>query len=823
LLLVRRFWERDRVDDELGGALDGLRVVDFSTSLTGAHISGLLADFGADVVLVEPPAGGALRGQPAWPFWGRGKRSAVLDLTDEHDAGTARALAARADVVVETWRPGVAERLGLGYEELASDNARLVYASVTGFGREHPWSQLHCYEPVVMAKLGGLTGFSNLSRRDGPAYVATPYSAYTAAQLALQGVLAALYEREASGRGQRVDTTLVQGILAHDTWNWLVRMLTSRYPGALSAAPPVDAEKLIPNHALFFRLLVGLSADGRWMQFSQTSERLWQAFLRVTELDVVLEDPEYHDAPNSEDPSVRVAFWERALTNIRTRTYDEWLEVFDATPDVWGEIFRHDTELLHHPQLVHDHRVAVVDDRDLGPVLQPGPLVRMDATPAVVDRPAPRLDEHGDRVRAEANAARDGSAAAGLESTLDGEPPLAGVTVLELGTYYAAPYGATLLADLGARVIKIEQLDGDPIRHIIPFPEVGAIKVLQGKESVAVDIGCDEGREIVLELVRRADAVLQSFRAGVAERHGYTADDLLAVNPDLVYLQAPGYGPGDPCGHRPAYAPTIGAGSGLAYRNVGGVEAVPQRPDLDLEDLKRYSMHMNSAAMGPLNADPLSATSVGTALALGLLARRRGAPGQAMLMSMLSTMAHALSEEMVEYAGRADPSRPDGDLYGLSARYRLYRASDGWVFLAAPRERDWPALAAALGLPERLRDDDAELAAVLDERFASGDAEEWERVLVPKGVTCVAVSTKPLDGLLFSDLGNELGVVVETTHPTIGDYPRCMPMVRFSRSRGVAGPAPLCGRDTDAVLAELGYSRERIDDLRAAGVLGQVP
>jgi crotonobetainyl-CoA:carnitine CoA-transferase CaiB-like acyl-CoA transferase len=190
---------------------------------------------------------------------------------------------------------------------------------------------------------------------------------------------------------------------------------------------------------------------------------------------------------------------------------------------------------------------------------------------------------------------------------------------------------------------------------------------------------------------------------------------------------------------------------------------------------------------------------------------------------MLSTMAHALSEEMVEYAGRPDPARPDADLYGLSARYRLYRAFDGWVFLAAPRDRDWPALAAALELPERLADDDEKLAAVLAERFASRDAEEWERLLVPQGVTCVEVSTKPLDGLLFSELGNELGVVVETTHPTLGEYPRCTPMVRFSRSRGVAGPAPLCGRDTDAVLTELGYSRARIDELRAAGVLGQVP
>ena len=130
-------------------------------------------------------------------------------------------------------------------------------------------------------------------------------------------------------------------------------------------------------------------------------------------------------------------------------------------------------------------------------------------------------------------------------------PPLAGVTIVELGTFYAAPYGAAVLADFGARVIKVEAPEGDPLRNLMPFPELAGVKAMQGKESVAVDMASERGREIVLELARRADVVLQSFRAGVAERHGYTAADLLAVNPDLVYLNAPGYGSDGPCGHRP--------------------------------------------------------------------------------------------------------------------------------------------------------------------------------------------------------------------------------------------------------------------------------
>jgi len=208
---------------------------------------------------------------------------------------------------------------------------------------------------------------------------------------------------------------------------------------------------------------------------------------------------------------------------------------------------------------------------------------------------------------------------------------------------------------------------------------------------------------------------------------------------------------------------------------------------------------------------------------LGLLARRRGAPGQRMLMSMLSTMAHALSEEMVEYADAPELAAPDAGLYGLSARYCLYRASEGWVFLAAPADSDWHALAGALVLPDDLRDDDDALAETLAERFASRPADAWERELTALDVACVAVSTSPLDSILLSDIGESLGVVTETTHATIGDYPRCTPMVKFSRSGGVAGPAPLCGQQTDAVLKELGYPADRIDALRAAGVLGSVP
>src|SRR5260221_4803697 len=135
-------------------ALSGLKVVDFSNALPGAWASQLFADFGAEVVVVERPGGSDLRSQPAAPFWLRGKLSVELDLKDAVDRDVALTLASGADVVIESWRPGVAERLGLGYDDLASGHPGLVYGSITGFGRSGPFAHVKGYEGVVMAQIG---------------------------------------------------------------------------------------------------------------------------------------------------------------------------------------------------------------------------------------------------------------------------------------------------------------------------------------------------------------------------------------------------------------------------------------------------------------------------------------------------------------------------------------------------------------------------------------------------------------------------------------------------------------------------------------------
>ena len=808
------------------GPLAGLRVVDFSNSPAGAHASHTLADFGAEVVHVEPPGGSPLRATPGYPFIARGKKSVALDLHDADDRALARTLAKGADVLIETFRPGVAERLGLGYDELSVDNPGLVYGSVTAFGRTGPYAGAKGYEALVMARIGALATSGAMVARDGPAHVSVPYCTYAASQTLLTGVLAALHERETSGRGQRVDTSLVKGIAALGTWNWYLRIITSKYPDAYTAQSPVS-DRGVPLSPLFFMLLIGLTKDGRWLQFSQVQLHLYQAMLKVFGLDWMMADDEWKQAVFAADPDKTEAFWERLLEAVQSKTLEEWQAIFEKDHDVWAETMRRGSELLDHPQMAHLNAAVEIDDAERGTVRQPGPIARLRATPAVLRRGAPLLDGDGDAIRAAPWVVRIAARAAG-EST---RRPLGNITVLELGTFFAAPFGGTVLRELGARVIKVEPIEGEPMRSLLPFPEAGGAKAMQGKESIAVDLSSDEGRAIIHALARRADVVLQSFRAGVAVRQGVDCATLRALNPDVIYLNAPGYGIDGPCGDRPAYAPTIGAGSGLVMRNIGS--SVPERAGLSIKEIRANALRLTGAGTTEYaQADGISALTVASAMALGVVVRDRTGVAQEMLTTMLTSTAHALADDMVEYADRAPTPQADTELFGYNALYRLYEAADGWIYLAAPAPREWDALVAALhddvelGADSRFatetdrRTHDDVLVETLAAVFRTKPAQHWEDHLLAHDVGCVVAHPEAPEAVLQSEeFGRASGLIVDVEHPTFGDHARLAPLVEFSRSETVAEPGCLAGEHTDAVLAELGYDHAAITDLRERGVV----
>ncbi len=812
--------------------LAGLTVIDLSTTLPGAQATQFLADAGADVILVEGPQSSPLRADPGWPGLLRGKRSIELDLHSDDGRATLDGLLRRADVLVATMRPAAAARLGLTAEPLAARCPRLVAALITGWGSRGPWAGYKGYEALIMAKAGVLHSKRQLTPGPDPAYVSVPYASYAAGQTAVHGILAALYERESSGRGQVVEANLVSGVGSLDTYNWFYEMILRRYPDAFQ--PLADAFDAAgrPQSRLMYALLVGATKDGTWLQFAQSAPHLTQAFLEELGLADEVREPKWAGFPDLPTPELRQEWWDKMLARVGERTLAEWEAVFDRNSNVFGEQFRTPDEALAHPQIAYEGRAVTVHDPDLGPVRQPSTMVHANGGPLTAIDRAPRPGEHAREIRLlaaqrEREEAASDAAGPGASGPAPRGCPLAGVTVLELGGMFAAPFGATVLADLGGRVIKVEPLEGDTIRGIMAFPEAGGGKVLQGKESIALDIRTPEGLAIVHEVATQSDVVLQCYRAGVAARIGIDEATLKALNPDLVYLNAPGYGIDGPYGGKPAYAPSIGAASGVSLTDapLGGA-----RPESHQQLLSGARNLRAGGTVPAVQSDGIAALGVGSGLLLGLYAQRRGITLTDLVTTMLGSCTQALISRNTSYQARPPLTRVDDEFRGLGPLYRLYRAADGWVFLAAPAGGEWPALAAALsGYPglddERFasaagRAEHAEaLAVALAEVFATRAKDDWEAELTARDVGCVAVAQENAEWRMQDDEFYQAGYAVDAVSPIFDQHRRPAPLVRFSRSATKADAGCRLGQHTDALLRELGYDDERIADLRKRDVV----
>jgi crotonobetainyl-CoA:carnitine CoA-transferase CaiB-like acyl-CoA transferase len=807
------------------GPLAGLVVVDLSTTLPGAQATQFLADCGAEVIMVEPPDGSPLRELAGWPALLRGKRSVTLDLHDDADMERLRALLRRADVMVNTMRPTTAERIGLTHDALSKAYPRLVVAMITGWGSTGPFRDYKGWEALVMAKTGVMHEKRGLATRPGPAYTTFAYASWGAAHAAVQGVLAALLERESSGRGQTVETNLVTGMGSMDPYNWFYEMVLERYPGAFEPMDAAYDDQGRPQAYLIYALLVCPTKDGRWLQFAQVSPRLIGAWL--TELDLLgeLADPKWQGFPMLPTPELRTEWWDMMIERVRARTLAEWQQAMAENLDLSGELFRTPEDSLDHPQTMHEGRATTVVDPELGPVRQPSTLIHAEGRPLTELRPAPRLGEHNDALSVgdlvDAVAAADGS--------IPDDPPLKGVTVLEFGSMFAGPYGATLLADLGARVIKVEPLEGDNIRNLVAFPEAGGAKVLQGKESVAIDFTKPEGLDLVYEIAKRSDIVLQCFRGKAAERAKIDEASLKAVNPDLAFVTTSGYGVDGPFAHRAAYAPSIGAASGLALVDSHDTG----EPPTDLDDLHRRAVKLHAGGAVPaVQSDGIAAHGVGSALLVALYAKRIGRPLSNVVTTMLATVQQAMIAYNASYATRPATRPADDQFFGMNALYRMYRAADGYVFLAAPLPREWPALTKAMSpyvdlhADERFADADSrarhdeELIAALTAVFATKTKLEWEHELSAQDVGCVEVVEANSELVLQTDQYFEAGYSVQAHSPIFEEHRRLAPLCRFSRSRTRADAGCTIGQHTDAVLREIGLDEAAIADLRVKKIVG---
>lgn len=376
------------------GALDGIRVLDLSQGAAGPICTMHLGDLGARVVKVEPPGGewGRALGPPfvgdvAAAFIGmnRNKRSVVVDLKRPGGRDIVARLAAHTDVLVESFRPGVMARLGLGYETLAADHPRLVYCAISAFGQDGPWR----HRPGVDGIVQGASGLMSVTGEPdgGPVKVGVPAADTSAGFLAAQGVLAALFARERTGRGQRVDVALLDALLAFQTVPLAMYLASGTPPGRTGSGAAYAA----PNEAFPTR-------DGFIMVAAYTPER-WAALCEVLGRRDLAADARF--ASNEARVRHRAAL-RAALTPIfRTRSSAEWVSALDAADIICGPIATY-PEVVAHPQVRHNNMVVSFEHPRLGRTAVIGSPLRLSETPTAVTRPAPLPGEHSVEVLLEA-------------------------------------------------------------------------------------------------------------------------------------------------------------------------------------------------------------------------------------------------------------------------------------------------------------------------------------------------------------------------------------------------------------------------------------
>ena len=798
---------------------DGITVLDFTSGRAGGVATMVMSDFGAEVIKVEPPGGEKFRNAPGSIQWNRGKKSIVLDLKTPEGRDHARGLAQLADVVVESFRPSVTQRLGIDYDSLRDGHPELVYATLTGFGASGPYAHYKGYDGVVAAKTGRTMMFAGQNPREGPNHVVTQGVCHAAATALIRGITSALYVRERTGRGQRVETSMLKAVTTYDHVSWVHGQMVENRPDEYPPDPSVGTGRGNPTGYLPAR-----TKDGQWIQLGNVVERLFRSMMHSLDMDFIYEDPRFETAPFLDQKALD-ALERIMLEKVQEKTLDEWMAIFlSEAGNAAAEPYLTSEQALDHPQIVHNGNVQEVDVPGVGGTMQLGPMVNMKATPGSTQGPAPALGQHTDKVlaRLRSNTKRHTNGAKALMP----KHPLEGITLLDLGTVINGPLGCALVAELGARVIRIEAPGGDWGRQGLPF---SAHRTMAGSEGICLDLKTEEGQEIMSKLAAKADLLLHSMRPGAPERTGIGYEQLSKINPKLVYVYAGGYGSTGPYSHRPSMAPIAGAVSGGGVAQMGGDGFPHPDQSLSIEEIAAVAKQLKRANDGTADHSTAMVNAVG--LVLGLYARERTGMAQYVESTMIAANAYLNIDDFYRHDGKQPRPLPDRDGYGLHALYRLYRAKTGWVFLACPFDDEWQALCRTIDRPD-LRDDprfatnearekhDDALIDKLAGMFAAEEPMHWEELLTAADVACVKAEDRGMYFFFNEDPHvRENGLLTQVEAPRFGEFWRYSPVVDFSETSGRTGPGPLKGEHTRPILRELGYTDEQIHDFQQRKVV----
>jgi crotonobetainyl-CoA:carnitine CoA-transferase CaiB-like acyl-CoA transferase len=793
-------------------ALSGLRVIDL-TGRRGGYCGLLLANLGAEVVLVEPPGGAPLRREGpfkddiphderslAFAAYHTNKLGLVLDLEQQADRETMRALAVKADAVLEDRPAGYLDAIGLGFDALSAVNPALVMTSITGFGQSGPYRDFSTSSIVAFA-MGGLMNLCGHPGRPplmGPCDVAY----HLGCVLAAFGTLVALFQRRASGRGDHVDVSL-QDVLASDPFLRIMTRysVTGEIPertGHSQATTVADTYKCKDGYARIF--------------VNQPDH--WRRFVEWLGSPPELMDPQLEAVPRRMPLRPMI----NGLVEARTANYETaaFFEEFQSKRLAASPI-NSPGAFLGDKQTEHRSYVVEVVDSSLGAHSFPGDPYRFSVTPWQIARGAPRPGEHQGELGRLLSEASEGlcDRAPREDAAAPQSAPLAGIRVISFPTGIVGPALASLLADHGAEVIAIEA--GRALRS----PQRGQrwqvasdLESNHSKKRIAINMKAPEGLELAKRLIAKSDVVAENFSARVMTSWGLDYRRMKQIRDDIIMVSLQAFGQTGPRRDFVSFGPILMSFSGMAY--------LWRDPEIE------------RPGAGCQTAFPdFIAPSYGALAVLAALHHRaRTGQGQYIDISQAETAASMLGPAYLEFLVNGREPQAEGNFSALAAPHGAYRCKgdDRWCAIAIESQDQWVKFCEIAGHKEWLSDarfadlsarvrHRAELDAVIESWTTRHTPHQVMLILQREGLAAGVVQTA--EDLYRDPHLRERGFAREVFHPQLGWMTRAGASVRLRRARfEPSGIAHQAGDDNESVFGELlGLSRAQIAALTEREVL----
>jgi len=795
------------------GALTGTTVLEYASFIAGPYCGRLLADLGAEVIKVEPPAGDPARAYGPFPrnvphpergavfvHLNTNKFGVTLDLESADGQAEFREMATAADVVIEDCPPGHLDSLGLGYADLTRLNPALVMTSITPFGQTGPYRDYRAH-PI---NLFNATEGTSVARRKGgrPIMAGGFIGEYDSGLSAGVATLAALYSSRASGAGQHVDISKFEALAA-----------LQRVDISMSRNGDEAPDRRAPS-----RLGGLLPCQDGHVVITVVEDHQWRSVVQMMGNPAWAGDPRYAD--RGQRSKLVGGIQRRLIQWTREHTKDEIYHAGQAVGCPVGPV-QDIAELLDSQQLAARDFFATIEHPAAGKHRQPKMAFQLSESPWRVARPAPSLGQHNEEVRRNRPGRRPEEMAGQrearirTESNLPTTPPspkaLDGIRIVDFTWAWAGPYGTFQLGLFGAEVLKVEsaqRLDHTRSTSLTTgqrFTGHDSSTIFNdlnlNKRSVRLNLTQPEAVEIARRLVAVSDVAVQNMRPGVMDRLGLGYEDLRKAKPDIIMLSSSALGSTGPERTYVGYAPVFAAIGGLAsVTGVAGGAPVPLYGSVDLR----------------------SATMSAFALLAALNQRARTGEGQHIDLSSAESVTCLIGHLFAEYqiTGRLPRRRGNDD--GHMAPHNSYRCrGDEWVTIAVGSDAGWMAFCRTLGEPGWTRDgrfangpgrwkNRRALDSLVEAWTQERSAEEATQLLQAAGVA--ALPCLGPAGLAHDRQLEAREFIEPVRHPVLGRRDVVGAPWKLSGTPArIDRAAPLLGEHNDYVLHQvLGIPREEI-------------